>query len=75
MNIILILICFSFPNGLDDECGISSVQTTLGNDRTTDENVTVFCTAAFRALAAEYPGAVLTTCRLWDGKPIGSKST
>jgi len=75
MNIILILVCFSFPGGQGDECGITSVETTAGNVRTIDENVNVFCTAAFRALADEYPGAVLKTCTLWDGKPIGSEST
>ncbi len=76
MNIILILICFSFPGGpSSDECGITSVETTRDNVRTIDENVNVFCTAAFRALAAKYPGAVLTTCKLWDGKPIGGEDT
>lgn len=75
MDIILILICFAFPGGPGDECGITSVETTLDNDRTIAENVNVFCTAAFRALSIEYPGAVLKTCRLWDGKPIGSEST
>jgi len=75
VNIILILICFSFPGGPGDECGITSVETTHNNTRTLDENVNVFCTAAFRALADKYPGAVLTTCKLWDGKPIGGEST
>ncbi len=75
MKTILIMICFAFPGGPGDECGISSVDTTPDNTRTTDENVTVFCTSARRALAASYPDAELTKCELWKGTPLYGSET
>ena len=75
METILVMICFSFIGGPGDECGITSLETTPDNPRTIAENVNVFCTAARRALGADYPGAKLTTCELWQGTPLGSTST
>lgn len=75
MKTILIMICFAFPGGPGDECGIASLEATPANTHTVAENVIVFCTAARRALAAEYPDAELTRCEEWKGEPIGSTAT
>lgn len=74
MDTILIMICFAFP-GEPNECGIASVEPTATNERTVADNVNVFCTAALRALANEYPGAEVTKCELWHGEPLGSDKT
>jgi len=75
MNQILVLICFAFPGGPGEECGIASFETTDLNQATVAENVNVFCTAARRALAADYPNAELTRCEKWTGEPLGSSET
>jgi hypothetical protein len=74
METILIMICFAFV-GEPNECGIASLEPTAFNERTVADNVNVFCTAARRALAAEYPGATVTKCELWQGEPLGSDKT
>ena len=77
MNPILILICFAgLPNSQgEEECAIATLQPTTYSENTTAEVVNVYCGQARGALAANYPGAKLTRCEEWQGKPLGSSET
>ena len=74
LDIVLVLICFAFPSH-PEECGLATLTPHTANDNTAAEVINVYCTAARRAVADQYPGSKVTRCELWEGEPLGSEST
>ena len=74
LDIVLVLLCFAFP-GAPEECGLATLTPQTANNNTAAEVVNVYCTAARRAAADQYPGSKVTRCELWTGAPLGSRET